>query len=145
MQQIIVLSTTPRFMPSNCPSHNQELCACFAVENDAPWPSSFFMFSLSPARLSACAHNNTCKWRRPGTEVRCHPLSSLSLPLSLPVSSSHSYKYKMHAGPCDASCRVSAICGLERTRKDDPYACTDLPPGVTMEDVHRHQMKDIMC
>ena len=58
---------------------------------------------------------------------------------------SHSHKYKMHAPPCDTNCRASAICGLEKTRADDPNACTDLPPGLTMEDVRRHQEKDIMC
>lgn len=64
----------------------------------------------------------------------------LYLPLDV-----HSYKFKMHAGPCDASCRASSICGLQRTRTDSPYPCTDLPPGVTMDDVLTHLKKDIMC
>jgi sphingomyelin phosphodiesterase len=55
------------------------------------------------------------------------------------------YKYKMHAGPCDAGCRASAICGLQRTRTGSPFPCTDLPPGMTMDDVLRHLAKDIMC
>ena len=65
--------------------------------------------------------------------------------LSLPLPSLHSYKYKMHAPPCDASCRAGAICGLVTTRQDDPSACTDLPAGVTMEDIRRHQLMDNMC
>ena len=51
----------------------------------------------------------------------------------------------MHAGPCDAGCRASAICGLQRTRTDSPFPCTDLPLGMTMDDVLRHLAKDIMC
>ena len=51
----------------------------------------------------------------------------------------------MHAPSCDTSCRAAAICGLQQTRADDPNACTDLPPGVTMEDVLKMKEKDIMC